>query len=103
MGILDPGTAAEADVIQQIPDDHLDLALAAGQLMKADRLCDDVAHLHARVHRGVGVLEHHLHLATQRATLALALEGSQIDPLKDDFAGIRRIETGDGAGNGRFT
>lgn len=100
MGILDPGAAAEPNVIQQIPHYAGDLALAARQLVEADRLGNDVAHLHARVHRRIRVLEHHLHLATQRATLMLTLEGGEIDPLEEDLAGIGRIEAGDGAGDG---
>src|SRR5690606_15321329 len=91
---------AESDVIEQVVDYPLDLALAARQLMEADGLGDDVTHLHARVHRGVRILEYHLHLAAQGATLTLALEGGEIDPLEEDLAGIGRIETRNRTGYG---
>ena len=35
-----------------------------------DRLGDNVAHLHARVQRAVGILEDHLHAPAQRDQLA---------------------------------
>jgi hypothetical protein len=41
-----------------------------GELVEADRLGDDVAHLHARVDRGIRVLEDHLHLAAVAVQLA---------------------------------
>ena len=41
--------------------------------MNAQRLGDDVAHPPARIERGIGVLEDHLHLAPQRPQLAQRL------------------------------
>ena len=98
--ILETRQAAQPDVIQQIADDLFNLPFVFRQLMEADRLGDDVGYLHARIHGGVGILEHHLHLATQRAALVLTLEGRQVDPLEDDLALVRRIEAGDHPSDG---
>ena len=40
--------------------------------VEAQRLAEDVADRHARVERGVGVLEHHLHAPAQRPDLRTA-------------------------------
>ncbi|KFE15027.1 hypothetical protein DN38_3042 [Vibrio cholerae] len=61
-------------MLEQIINDLSGFALITCQFMKADRLGDDVKNLHPRVHRGVRVLEYHLHLTTQWATFVLRFQ-----------------------------
>jgi hypothetical protein len=78
---------AEADRPQQLVD--APLALRA-RVMAVDpqRLGDDVAHGHARVERGVRVLEDDLHLPPDLTHLAAA-EPRDVAPVEDDLPGGR--------------
>jgi hypothetical protein len=83
----------QAHLAQQLPH-PLDLVRpAADQLPEADRLGDDVAHPPARVERGVGILEDHLHpgllLRMQRAGPSAA----EIDAFEIDLAARGLVET----------
>ena len=61
-------------------------------------LGDDLAHGHARVERGIGVLEDHLHPAGEGA--AGAAGGGDRGVLEDDLAGGGRVDAHDGAAEG---
>jgi hypothetical protein len=67
--------------------------------VEADRLGDDVTHLHARVHRSRDS-------GTPSASggaggdARAPFQGGEIDPLEDNLAGVGRIEPGDGTGDG---
>src|SRR6185295_20378437 len=63
-------------------------ALAARHALHAQRLLHQFAHAHARIERLVRVLEHHLHLAPQRAG-ADAVEGLALEA---QLAGARLLE-----------
>ncbi len=65
LGVL----GAQADGLEQLEDALLALGLGA-DAVDAQRLADDVAHAHARVQRGVRVLEDDLHVAAQALHLA---------------------------------
>ena len=52
----------EADELHQLHDALAALLLVFAQLMHVERFADDVLDRHARVERGVRVLEDHLHL-----------------------------------------
>ena len=53
--------ARQADHFEQVSDALLDGRLVGAQVQLADRFRDDVANTPARIERGVGVLEDHLH------------------------------------------
>jgi hypothetical protein len=55
----------------------------------------------ARIERGVAVLEHHLHLPA--ILRKLELRGPDGFAVEQQFAGIRRHDLHDKAGEGRFT
>ena len=55
----------EADHVQQVLRPRLAVALRRDLGVDLERLADDVADRHARVERGVRVLEHHLDVAAQ--------------------------------------
>ena len=57
----------QPDAAEQRGDAVLDLA-AARDAVDDERLADELADRHARVERGVGVLEHHLDVAADRAS-----------------------------------
>src|SRR6185503_6221535 len=61
-----------------------------------DGLLDDVAHLHARIERAVGVLEDHLHASAQRDQLARA-HAADVLPVEQDLALGRLLEPQDAA------
>ena len=65
----------EADQLQQLGDARLDLGLGQ-DLVHVHRLGDDLADGHARIERGVGILEDHLHLLAHRRHL-VALEAAR--------------------------
>ena len=60
--------------------------------MHADRLGDDLADGHARIERGVGVLEDDLHLLAH-GDHRLAVEPGEVDVLEADLAPGRLVET----------
>src|SRR5262249_58868046 len=62
---------------------------------------DDLPDGHARIERAVGILEDHLHLATNRAE-RVVVEGREIPPLKHDLAAGRPLELQDTAARRRL-
>src|SRR5262245_32609157 len=80
----------EPDKLQQFGD-------AIGNLdfwqdtMYADRLGDDLTHSHARIERGVGILEDHLHLLAHRDH-GVPIEPGQIGALEANLATRRIVE-----------
>src|SRR5919198_10596 len=64
--------------------------------MHLDRLADDVAHRHARVERGVRVLEDHLHPPAHAAHL-LAGKARELGAIELHRAGGRLVELEDRA------
>src|SRR5665647_2111321 len=94
LGVL----GAEPDGLEQLEDALLALGLGT-DLVDLERLADDVAHAHARIQRGVRVLEDDLHVAAQ--PLHLRPRGSHdVDTLEGDRAGRRRDEPQHGAPRG---
>ena len=69
--------------------------------MDLHRLGDDVADRHARIERGVRILENHLQVAAHLAHVA-AVELGQILALKDDLALGRLVELQNRAAGGRL-
>jgi hypothetical protein len=67
VGIAVGVVRVEADHLQQLLDGGPPAALGGGVAVDVERLPDDVPHGHARVQRGVGVLEDDLDLASQLA------------------------------------
>ena len=76
-------------------------ALAAGELVDDQRLADDAADAHARVQRGVRVLEDHLHLAAEEAQL-VALDAAEVAAVEEHLAGGGPVELEDGAAGRRL-
>jgi hypothetical protein len=66
--IAEPQLGAQADPVEEV-DDLLVEVLAARELLHAQGLPDDLAAGHARVERRVRILEHHVHVAAERAEL----------------------------------
>ena len=60
------------------------------------RLGDQLAHAHARVEAGIGILENHLHAASEGAGLALAAF-ADILSIEHDAARCRLVQADDGA------
>src|SRR3954451_3550226 len=56
----------EADLVEQLRDARLERGARPGDAMQPQRLAHDRTVRHARVQRGVRVLEDHVHLAPQR-------------------------------------
>src|SRR5256885_14226690 len=80
----------ETDHAQKLLN-SLGLLLPACEVMDLDRLADDVAHGHARIQRGVRILEDHLHAAAHLAHL-LAAELGELDAVELHLAGRRLLE-----------
>ena len=69
MGITVVVIFSQTDLIEQFYD-SIALGLAFGELMNLESFTHDVAHAHARVERGVGILKDDLHLPPRVAQLA---------------------------------
>ena len=83
---------AEADEVQQPAHPHVAVAPALVEaLVAAPRLGDDVARRHARVQRGVWILEHHLHTAAERQQL-LAAQAERVDAVEPHGARIGALQ-----------
>src|SRR5450759_3423532 len=91
LGVL----GAEPDGLEQLEDALLALGLGA-DVVDMERLADDVAHAHARVQRGVRVLEDDLHVAAQPLLLA-PRGGLIVAALVDDLSALLREEPLHGA------
>ena len=86
---------------QQLDDAVLELGARRGELMDDQRLADDRADRHARVERGVGILEDDLHVAAQRAQ-RLAVERDDALAFEPHLARGRLDEPQDAAPGGRL-
>ncbi len=96
LGVLD----AETDRLEQLEDPPLLLVLGA-DAVDAQRLADDVPDAHARVERGIRVLEDDLHVAAQ--ALHLGARGAHdVDALEGDLAGGRLDQAQHAAPGGRL-
>src|SRR5205085_8818083 len=62
----------EADEPQQLLDARPQLLRSRDEAVEPQRLTENLAHGHARIERGIGVLEDDLHGAPERAHLVLA-------------------------------
>ena len=62
------------------------LAAAVGEPVDLQPLADDVADRHARIERGVRILENDLHLAAHLAQLALRASPADVLPVENHFA-----------------
>src|SRR5450759_4409172 len=91
LGVL----GAEPDGLEQLEDALLALGLGA-DVVDLERLADDVAHAHARVQRGVRVLEDDLHVAAQPLHLG-PRGGHDVDALEADLSALLREEPLHGA------
>jgi len=76
----------QADLDQDFVGDPARLGLGAAVHHRAEG--DGILHRHARVQRGIAVLEHHLHLAAQIADIDAAALAHRI-AIEHQFAGIR--------------
>ena len=85
------GALAQAHHVEQVGDDAARLRLAVGQPVEADGLGDDVQHAHARIQRGIRILEDHLDLAAEGIELLLALERGQVGAAEVHRSGRRRV------------
>ena len=86
----------EADELHQLL--HLALALVAvGDAVDGERVADDRADATARVQRAVRVLEHHLHLAAQRAQLG-PRQRADVGAVEHDPARGEVVQPGHAAG-----
>jgi hypothetical protein len=85
---------AEAYMRHRIADAGLShvVVASAGTLVQADREADDLAHGAARVQRGVGILENHLHMPPDRPQLVF-FEMGDILPFETDTPLIRPYNT----------
>ena len=90
----------EADPLEQLLHFAAQLG-AAGFALQPQRLADDLADPLARVERGVGVLEDHLHLAPQRPHLA-PREPGDLTALEADRARARLEQLQDRAARRRL-
>ena len=90
--------AGDADRGQQLANALVALLLALAQLVHVNRLGDDIADRHARVQRGVRILEDHLRPA------AVLLHGFLRDRLavENDLAGGGLVQVQQRAANGRL-
>ncbi len=70
MGVTVAGLRIEPDLHQRVDDRLLLFGLAADP-MDAQAFADDLADTHAWAEAAIRVLEHHLHLAAQRAHVML--------------------------------
>ncbi len=78
----------ESDQLEELGDAGAALALVAGKPMQHQRFAQHGAHGHARIERGVGILEDHLQALAPRAHCRGA-ERQQVDILEVDRAGRR--------------
>src|SRR6185437_5211086 len=90
----------EADAAQQLVDIGGEFG-AGDDAVHRGRLANDVAHPHARVERGVGVLENHLDGELRRLALRRRQRGA-VAPAIEDGAGARRHDAGDDAAERRL-
>ena len=90
VGIAQRHVGEEPDDLQQLGDPVVNLRLGQ-DAVHADRLGDDLAHRHARIEGGIGVLEDDLHLLAHGDHL-LAVERRQIHALEADLAAGRLVE-----------
>ena len=77
---------AQSDQFQELADAGLARRFALGKAMQHQRLAQHGAHRHARIERGVGVLEDHLHALAARAHLVVG-ERQQVLALEAHLAG----------------
>ena len=68
--------ARQAAQAEDLVDARLERGRGAMGAVDVERLADDLAHLHARIERGIGVLEDRLHAA------AKVLRGAPVEPLE---------------------
>ena len=93
---------AEADGLEQFDDALLELAPGLREPVDDQRLADDRADRHARIERGVGVLEDDLHVARQRPQLGRRLSASDVAALEPDLARSRLDQAQDAAAGRRL-
>ena len=101
VGIAQRHVGEEPDHLQQLGDAIGDLRLGQ-DAVHADRLGDDLADRHARIERGIGVLEDHLHLLAHGDHL-LAVERREVHALEADLARGRVVEAQHQAAEGGFS
>src|SRR5215470_10433832 len=87
VGIAAGKARFESNQIQQFLDSR-PAARGWNKIVQHQRLGQDLADSHARVERGVGILEDDLSLAPERAQL-VGTEGSKITALEADAAAVR--------------
>ena len=98
-GKRDPHAGRESHAREKRAD-ALRQRAPAGELLHAERLGDLIARPHARVERGLGILEDDLQLAAAAAEL-LALELQPVDTAEANLSGVRREQPGhDSPGRG---
>ena len=90
----------QANLLDDFHDALGDLPLTTC-LLDAHGLGQNLVDAHARIHRRVGVLEHHLHVAVDAHCVA-ALERGQIAPFQLNGTARGRLETRDEAAHRRL-
>src|SRR5581483_5518738 len=87
MGVAARKARLEPDQAQQFLDARAAF-LGWHEVMQRQGLAEDLPDRHARIERGVGILEDDLRLLAERAQL-IVVEGKQVAALETDAAGIR--------------
>ena len=90
----------QANLLDDFHDALGDLPLTTC-LLDAHGLGENLVDAHARIHRRVGVLEHHLHVAVDAHCVA-ALERGQVAPFQLNGTARGRLETRDEAAHRRL-
>ena len=89
----------QADIAHQLQNAVLPLLLAGIELVYVQRLADDIGDRHARVQRGIRILEDHGCLAAEGLNVGLGADGLAV---VDDLAGRGLVEVQDGAADRRL-
>ena len=85
----------QADTLEHGKNLIVHILAGLADVVRLERLGDDIMHRHAGVQRGVRVLEDHLHLAADGLQLALFHMGNVL-AVQDDLALARLIDADDG-------
>src|SRR3546814_2202502 len=92
----------QADLAVRCADAGLDLGLALDLAVEADRFGDDVADAPARIERGIGILEDHLHARLDVAMLLALGQRADFIALALDRPRAGLVQPADQTGDSRL-